>query len=96
MKSLIPFEEFLNEAVQSKAISVENEQKNQTMLQDKIKEARFKMSKIDAMTNKKQFEKTLLRSQLTQTVAKLTAAIAASINKEAQALQQLSQEQAKA
>jgi hypothetical protein len=94
MKSIIPFNDYLNEAIQSKAINVENEQKNQTVLNDKIKEARLKLSKIDA-TNKKQFEKTMLKSQLTQTIAKLTAAIAQSMNKEAQALQALSQEQAK-
>lgn len=93
MKTIIPFESYLNEAVQSKAIDVETEQKNQTKFLDLIKIARNKMAKIDAMTDKKQFEKTMMKSQLTQTIAKLTSSIATSMNKEAQALQALSKEQ---
>jgi hypothetical protein len=103
MKTIKPFSDFefmheneLFEAVQSKSIDVENEQKKQAQYQDQIKLARVKMSKIDAMTNKKQFEKTMMRSQLTATIAKLTANIANSMNKESQALQALSKEQSKA
>jgi hypothetical protein len=93
MKNIISFELF--EAVQTKAIDVDNEQKNQAKLNDQIKVARFKMSKIDAMTNKKQFEKTQMKSQLTATIAKLTAMLSQSINKEAQDAQALSKEQSK-
>lgn len=103
MKNIRPFSDFesmhegeLFEAVQSKAVDVENEQKKQTQIQDQIKLARLKMSKIDATAGKKQFEKTMMRSQLTSTIAKLTATIANSMNKEAQALQALSKEQSKA
>lgn len=94
MKSIISFNDFINEAVQTKAIDVETERTNQSKLQDQIKIARDKMAKNDALTNKTVSEKTYLKSQLTQTIAKLTAAIAASMNKEAQALQALSKEQA--
>lgn len=91
MKHLLELESFdLNEA--SKSIDVENENKLQAQLQDKIKEAKLKMSKVEA-SNKKQFEKTLEKSKLTSTIAKLTAALAASMNKEALALQGLSKEQ---
>jgi chromosome segregation ATPase len=104
MKNIKPFNDFIEpiqegqvfEAVQSKGIDVENEQKKQTQLMDQIKIAKFKMSKIDANAGKKQFEKTLERSKLTGTVAKLTAMIAQSMNKESQALAALSKEQAKA
>jgi len=101
MKNLTPFEEFINplkenelfEAVQSKAIDVENEQKKQVQYHDQIKIAKLKMSKIDA-TNKKLFQKTLEKSKLTTTIAKLTSMIGASMNKEAQAMVALSKEQA--
>lgn len=83
------------EATPSKGIDVENEQKKQTQFQDQIKIARNKISKVDAIPGKKQFEKTLERSKLTTTIAKLTAMIANSMNKEAQALQALSKEQQK-
>jgi hypothetical protein len=104
MKNIKPFNQFIEplqegqvyEAVQSKGIDVENEQKKQTQLLDQIKVAKFKMSKIDAMTNKKQFEKTLEKSKLTGTISKLTIMMGQSMNKEAQALQALSKEQSKA
>ncbi len=100
MKVIKPFDEFINEgqlseAVQTKAVDVENEQKLQSQIQDQIKIARFKMSKVDAMPNKKQFEKTMEKSRLTSTIAKLTAKMANSMNKEAQNLQALSKEQSK-
>ena len=85
-------EDSLNEA--TKAIDVEKEQQNQSKYMDQIKLAKSKMSKIDA-TNKKQFEKTQEKAKLTQTIAKLTAMIANSLNKEAQALQALAKEQSK-
>jgi hypothetical protein len=98
MKNLKPFNEFpINEAIApSKGIDVENEQKKQTQFLDQIKVARQKISKADAIPGKKQFEKTLERSKLTTIIAKLTAMIANSMNKEALALQALSKEQQKA
>jgi len=101
MNNIKPFNEFfepvhesVNEAVQSKAIDVENEQKKQSQYLDQIKIARSKMSKIDA-TNKKLFQKTQEKSALLTTIAKLTSMQAASMQKEAQAMQALSKEQSK-
>lgn len=90
-----PIQESLSEAVQTKAIDVDNEQENQSKLSDLIKIAKNKMAKVDAIPNKKQFEKTAEKGKLTQTIAKLTANIANSMNKEAQALLALSKEQSK-
>ena len=101
MKNLKPFSAFslnedqLNEATPSKSIDVENEQKKQSQLLDQIKIARQKIAKVDDTPGKKLFQKTLDKGTLTQTIAKLTAAIATSMNKEAQAMQALSKEQAK-
>ncbi len=95
MNNIKPFNHFfkLNEAVQSKAIDVENEQKKQSQFADQIKIARNKMDKIDA-TNKKISQKTQEKSQLLLTIAKLTSMQGASMMKEAQAMQALSKEQA--
>lgn len=99
MKNIKPFNAFINEnlseAVQTKAIDVDNEQENQSKISDLIKIAKNKMAKVDAMPNKKQWEKTLEKGKLTQTIAKLTAQTANSMNKEAQALMALSKEQSK-
>jgi hypothetical protein len=95
MKTIKPFGEFLNEAVKSKAIDVETEQKNQSTILDSIKVARNKMSKIDADQTKKLFQKTQAKALLTQTIAKLTMSLAQSMNKEYMALQGLAKEQSK-
>lgn len=96
MNNIKQFNEFfgpINEAVQSKAIDVENEQKKQSQFSDQIKIARNKMDKVDS-TNKKISQKTQEKSALLLSIAKLTSMQAASMMKEAQAMQALSKEQA--
>ena len=96
MENIKPFNSFnLNEAVQSKSIDVDKAQQEQGRLNDLIKIAKDKLAKIDA-GKLKQFQKTLEKSKLTGTIAKLTSQLANSINKEAQALSALSKEQSKA
>ena len=95
MENIKPFNSFVLNENQSKSIDVDKAQQEQGRINDIIKVTKDKLAKIDA-GKLKQFQKTLEKSKLTATIAKMTSLLANSINKEAQALSALSKEQSKA
>ncbi len=77
-----------------KNVMVETEQENQAKYNDQIKAIKVQMSKLDA-SNKKQSDKTKEKAKFTGQIAKLTMMIGQSMQKEAQSLTALAQEQSK-
>ena len=84
----------LSEAFKSKSVDVDNELTVQAKLNDQINVAKKNLSKIDSL-NKNESEKTLEKSKIVSSIAKLTLQIAQSMNKQAIAMQALSKEQSK-